>query len=278
MSNENRFIDGMSNRAYHSTLDISKSTLDMIERDLFAPMWARECPQDADKIKTFELGDAVHAILLEPERLKSDFVVMPDINLRTNAGKQEKKEFELENSDKQIITSDEYKKLNFMFESVMAYKPGRDIIEAPGVAERSYFWKDENTGLGCKCRPDKELTYRDILIDIKTTPDIKKFCYSVDDYRYYVQDAWYCDGVSRFGREMRMEFLVVQKTIEIGRYPVTLVKLPVEAVEYGRAKARENLIRYADFLNSEQQPETQELSMHYRFIENAMESITEVQI
>ena len=273
-----KFIDGMENSEYHGTRAISKSTLDMASRDPFGPAWARACPQNQEKLKTFDFGDAMHAICLEPERLKSEFVTMPAFNLRTNAGKEEKAAFELEHKDSKILTFEEHKQLNLMFESVMAHIPARKLIEAEGHAERSYFWTDEMTGLGCKCRPDKYIQSAGLLVDVKTAPDLKKFCYSVDDYRYYVQDPWYCDGVARFDGNVRMEFLVIQKTIEIGRYPVMVVKLPPEAIEYGRVTYKNELQRYADFLESEQEYQTQELPMHYRFLETAMESITEVQI
>lgn len=276
---ELRFVDDMSNSEYHATKAISKSVLDMASRDLYMPMWSRECPQDQEKMKAFDFGDAMHAICLEPDRLKSEFVVMPNLNLRTNAGKQEKAEFEEEHKDSKILTAAEHKQLNLMFESVMAYKPARDLIEADGVAERSYFWTDSQTGLECKCRPDKEITADNLLVDIKTAPDLKKFSYSVDDYRYYVQDPWYCDGVTRFGRgPMRMEFLVIQKTVEIGRYPVMVVRLPEEAIQYGRLQYQKDLIRYSQFLESEYPPETPELLMHYRFIETALEATCEVTI
>jgi len=276
MSNE-RFIENMSNSEYHSGNSVSKSTLDMASSDLFKPAWARKCPQDQDKIKTFDFGDAMHAICLEPDRLKDEFITMPPFNGRTNAGKLEKSEFIKEHEGFKILTTEEFKQLNLMFESVMSHLPARALIEAEGIAEGSYLWTDESTGLECKCRPDKKIG--DLLVDVKTAPSLEKFCYSVDDYRYHVQDAWYCDGVSRFEDEpVRMEFLVIQKTIEIGRYPVMVVKLPPEAIEYGRALYREDLNRYAEFLSLGSPPETQELAMHYRFLDNAMEKITEVTI
>jgi exodeoxyribonuclease VIII len=271
------FVDGMSNFDYHSGKAISKSTLDMAAKDLFKPYWSKNCPQDQDKIKTFDFGDAMHAICLEPDRLKTEFVTMPPFNLRTNQGKADKELFIKEHFTFKILTTDEYKQLNLMFESVMAHLPARALIEAEGIAEGSYFWTDESTGLECKCRPDKRIG--SLLVDVKTAPLLSKFNFSVDDYRYHVQDAWYCDGVSRFtDSQVRMEFLVIQKTIEIGRYPVMVVKLPPEAIEYGRALYREDLNRYAEFLNAGEPIETPELPMHYRFIENAMEKITEVTI
>lgn len=271
-------IEGMPNSEYHNQANgVSKTTLDMAAIDLLRPMWSRECPVDEDKIKTFDFGDAMHAICLEPERLKSEFVVMPDLNLRTNAGKAEKVEFIASNEGSKILPFDEYKQLNLMFDSVMAHREARELILDEGIAEGSYFWTDERTGLNCKCRPDKHIESKSLLVDVKTTPLLSKFCYSVDDYRYHVQDAWYCDGVGRFtDNPVRMEFLVIQKTIECGRYPVMVVKLPYEAIEYGRALYRENLDKYAEFLQSEQRPETRELPMHHRFMENAITKISEV--
>lgn len=275
----NKYIDGMPNEEYHAAKAISKSTLDMASKDPLGPIWARECPPDKEKLKTFDFGDAMHAICLEPERLKSEFVTMPKFDLRTNKGKEAKTEFEAENTSSKILSHDDMKKLNLMFESVMAHPQARELIERDGVAERSYFWQDDQTGLDCKCRPDKLILEDNLLIDVKTAPDLNKFCFSVDEYRYHIQDAWYCDGVGKFyDNAMRMEFLVIQKTIEIGRYPVRVVKLPPEAIEYGRLQYRDELNRYAEFLSRDTAPETIELPMHHRFMDNAMDRITEVQI
>lgn len=261
----------MTNEEYHKTEAVSKSTLDMIAVDLNRVEWSRKCPQDQDKIKTFDFGDAMHAVCLEPDRLKTEFITMPPFNLRTNAGKEEKAAFVAESEDKKILTSDEHKKLNFMFESVMAHPEARAIIEAEGLPESSWFWTDKETGLECKCRPDKLIVSR--MADVKTTEDLKKFHYSVDDYRYHVQNAWYCDGLENCGiANPYMEFLVIQKMVEIGRYPVRLVRLPDEAIEYGRLLYRQNLRSYAEFLNHGKTG-TDELEMSYRFMNNAMEAI-----
>jgi len=264
------FYENMTNDVYHKSSGVSKSVLDMSVVDLYKPEWSRVCPIDSDKIKTFNFGDAMHAICLEPHRLKADFTVMPDFNLRTNSGKQEKKEFEEYHKDFKILTDKEHKKLCLMYESVMSHPKARALIEADGIAEGSYFWKDDETGLLCKCRPDKNLS-NGLLVDIKTTPDIKTFNQSVDDYRYYVQDPWYCDGVKRFECEQRMEFLVIQKNIELGRYPVEVISLPSEVIEYGRDVYRDNLNQYAEFLEQKKEPKTKELEMSFRFYQKSNE-------
>lgn len=237
----------MPNEEYHACAGMSKTKLDMFARDPSGLAWMDACPVDEEKLKTLDFGDAMHAICLEPERLKTDFVVMPELNLRTNAGKAEKKAFEEEHKEHVILTSDEHKKLSLMFESVMAHPYARKLIENPGVSEQSYFWEDKETGLLCKCRPDRNITGTPLLMDVKSIDYIRKFRFSIEDYRYYVQPPFYLDGVNTHGEEKTtFVFLVIQKSIELGRYPVRCEVLPDEVVEYGRQEYRQNLREYAE--------------------------------
>lgn len=264
----------ISNDEYHAHPAISKTKLDLIADNPHSMAWAGACKVDHEKLSTFDFGDAMHAICLEPDRLHEDFAIMPDFNLRASAGKYAKAEFEKENSNKKILSAKEHKKLILMYDSVMSHPQARDLIEAEGVCEGSYFWTDEVTGLDCKCRPDKEIESRSILTDIKTTDSLKKFCYSVEDYRYYVQDPFYCDGVGRFKDTPKMLFLVIQKTIECGRYPVAVWRLPEEAVTEGRKRYKSDLMRYRNFLDSGKPVRNyNELKMHYRFIDMCMENM-----
>lgn len=260
-----KLIKDMPNDEYHATRAISKTTIDLAHSDPYGPAWSKECPTDKEKLKTFDFGDAMHAICLEPDRLKSEFIIMPKFGQK-NVDKADKLAWLLEHKHLKVLSEDDHKKLNLMFDSVMAHGEARALIEAEGLAEASYFWTDEVTGMECKCRPDKHIEPINLLVDVKTTPSLVKFNYSVDDYRYYVQDPWYCDGVSRFtDQPVRMEFLVIQKTIECGRYPVGVVKLPLEAIEYGRDVYRQDLNQYAEYMKAEQKPETRELDMGFRF-------------
>lgn len=244
----------LSNEAYHSSHGMSKTKLDMFARDPASLEWAQNCPVDSEKMEALNFGDAMHAICLEPDRLRSDFVVMPDFDGRTNAGKAYKAEFIAENSGKSILTHDEHKKLNLMFESVMAHPFARRMIEAEGHAEASYYWTDPDTGVLCRCRPDKNILGTRFLVDIKTTDTIANFeRYSIEDYRYYVQDPFYCDGVNACTGDNEKDtfiFLVIQKTIELGRYPVRCVVLPEELVRYGRGTYQRDLGDYKTAVDS----------------------------
>lgn len=269
-------IKDLPNDEYHQRDEVSKSQLDLFHHDQYGIDWQKKCPVDDDKVKVFDFGDAMHAICLEPDRLKSEFIVMPAFNLRTNAGKEEKAAWLCENDGKKVLTTDEHKKLNLMFESVMAHPQARALIEAEGLAESSWFWTDSDTGVKCRCRPDKQIGR--LLVDVKTTPDLAKFKYSVDDFRYYVQDPFYSDGVSANGiAEPEMEFLVIQKSISAGRYPVMVCRLPEDVIEYGRIIYKQDLEAYARYLDGKREP-TIELEMAPRFYIDLDETLGEVVI
>lgn len=269
-------VENMPNEEYHQRPEVSKGQLDLFAKDQYAIEWQRKCPVDDDKLKTLDFGDAMHAICLEPDRLKGEFVVMPSLNLRTNAGKEEKAAFLAENEGKKILSADEHKKLTLMFESVMAHPQARDIIEAQGFAESSWFWTDIDTGVNCRCRPDKLIWRR--AVDVKTTPDLSKFKYSIDDYRYYVQNAFYCDGLEANKIDSPyMEFLVIQKTIDCGRYPVMVCCLPDDVVEYGRMIYKRDLEAYNRYLDGRRDPTTV-IEMAPRFYVDLDDAMSEVQI
>lgn len=257
---------------YHANPAIGKSTLDLIARDPYLVEWSRTAPVDSSKMAALDIGDALHAILLEPARLDSDFAVAQDLDMRTNAGKAARKEFEEANTGRRILSADDHRHLRMMYESVMAHPQARALIEADGMVECSWFWTDEATGLPCKCRPDKLLTSGQ-MIDIKSTPTLAKFPFAVEDFRYYVQDAWYTHGVAKACEVAAdMAFLVVQKTVEAGRYPVAVVRLPEDLRIYGRQCWRRDLDRYARFLEGHGR-EIQELAMHNRFIDHVLENL-----
>lgn len=265
----------MPSADYHAHPAIGKSTLDLIARDPHLVEWARHAPQDASKTSALDFGDAMHAILLEPERLTADFAVAPELNLRTNDGKAEYKRFVEQHAGKTILDHDDYRKLQLMLASVRANRQAMALLEGDeGFNEHSWFWTDRETGLECKCRPDRYIPSRALLIDVKTTPDISKFKFSVEDYRYYVQDAWYCDGMAANGIDCTMAFLVVQTSIECGRYPVQVVTLPQETFLYGQQIYRRDLNRYAAFLANPRNIDTLvELPMHERFLTHCLDSL-----
>ncbi len=136
----------ISNEAYHALPGISGSGMKYMEvsqshfdnRHLFN--------SGSDALK---LGTMLHCMVLEPDFVIDRFAVMPVVDLRTNAGKEEKEAFTLASADKEVVTADEYALYDKMAQNVL--KMYSSFISA-GKKERSFF--AQYGDLVIKARPD----------------------------------------------------------------------------------------------------------------------------
>ncbi|EOO0701136.1 exodeoxyribonuclease VIII [Escherichia coli] len=255
---------GISNENYHVGPGVSKSQLDDIADTPALYLWRKNAPVDNTKTKTLDLGTAFHFRVLEPEEFSNRFIVAPEFNRRTNAGKEEEKAFLMEcaSTGKTVITAEEGRKIELMYQSVMALPLGQWLVESAGHAESSIYWEDPETGILCRCRPDKIIPEFHWIMDVKTTADIQRFKTAYYDYRYHVQDAFYSDGYeAQFGVQPTFVFLVASTTIECGRYPVEIFMMGEEAKLAGQLEYHRNLRPLADCLNTNEWPAIKTLSL-----------------
>ncbi|WP_449266207.1 exodeoxyribonuclease VIII [Escherichia coli] len=255
---------GISNENYHAGPGVSKSQLDDIADTPALYLWRKNAPVDTTKTKTLDLGTAFHCRVLEPEEFSNRFIVAPEFNRRTNAGKEEEKAFLMEcaSTGKTVITAEEGRKIELMYQSVMALPLGQWLVESAGHAESSIYWEDPETGILCRCRPDKIIPEFHWIMDVKTTADIQRFKTAYYDYRYHVQDAFYSDGYeAQFGVQPTFVFLVASTTIECGRYPVEIFMMGEEAKLAGQLEYHRNLRTLADCLNTDEWPAIKTLSL-----------------
>ncbi|HAX5200282.1 TPA: exodeoxyribonuclease VIII [Escherichia coli] len=255
---------GIANENYHAGPGVSKSQLDDIADTPALYLWRKNAPVDTTKTKTLDLGTAFHCRVLEPEEFSNRFIVAPDFNRRTNAGKEEEKAFLMEcaSTGKTVITAEEGRKIELMYQSVMALPLGQWLVESAGHAESSIYWEDPETGILCRCRPDKIIPEFHWIMDVKTTADIQRFKTAYYDYRYHVQDAFYSDGYeAQFGVQPTFVFLVASTTVECGRYPVEIFMMGEEAKLAGQLEYHRNLRTLADCLNNDEWPAIKTLSL-----------------
>ncbi|EPE9642015.1 exodeoxyribonuclease VIII [Escherichia coli] len=255
---------GISNENYHAGPGVSKSQLDDIADTPALYLWRKNAPVDTTKTKTLDLGTAFHCRVLEPEEFSNRFIVAPEFNRRTNAGKEEEKAFLMEcaSTGKTVITAEEGRKIELMYQSVMALPLGQWLVESAGLAESSIYWEDPETGILCRCRPDKIIPEFHWIMDVKTTADIQRFKTAYYDYRYHVQDAFYSDGYeAQFGVQPTFVFLVASTTVECGRYPVEIFMMGEEAKLAGQQEYHRNLRTLADCLNTDEWPAIKTLSL-----------------
>ena len=241
------FYHDITNKDYHSGPAISKSQLDDIAISPAVYQWRKNAPIDEEKLTALDMGTALHCLLLEPDEFEKRFIVAPEFNRRTNAGKEEEKNFLLEcaSTGKTVMTFEEGRKLRLMRESVFAHPDARWLLEQDGYSESSIYWTDDETSEQCRVRPDRHIKNMPVIFDVKKTADINRFSAHAEEFRYYVQDAMYSEAYEKTLNERPdFLFLIVSDTIDCGRYPVRVQPLEDEWKAVGFEHWHRDLRRY----------------------------------
>ncbi|MDG3034159.1 PD-(D/E)XK nuclease-like domain-containing protein [Vibrio parahaemolyticus] len=246
-------INDLSNELYHAADGYSKSSLDIINQDPSLLEWSRNCPIDEEKIKSFDVGSAFHTLVLEPHKFNDEYAVEPKVvnekgeptTKANNYWKKLNAEFLENNQNKTIITADEHRYTSLMVGSVHAHPRAKILFNHPtGEAEISIFWRDPETGLIFKIRPDFRCVINGVhfIIDLKSTADSEKFEWSVADFRYHVQDAFYTwVYTNAVGVEPVFAFCTTSKSVNCGRYKTRLVVLQEGDKLEGKAQYESNI-------------------------------------
>lgn len=200
------YIDGMSNADYHAHPSLSKSSLDRIA---MSPAHYRAGYSSIGGV-TARIGAAFHLLVLEgiepviaidcARRSKDDRAKWAAWMDKHGAdgeaiveGKAETwmPAFERETGIV-IVTPEEADEAKRMRDSIAGNPLARDLLmDSKGVAERSLF--GEIDGVPFRARPDRTLTERAAIVDLKTCRssarhDFRRACSS---HRYHVQDIAY---------------------------------------------------------------------------------------
>ena len=145
-------------------------------------------------------GIAAHMALLEPGKFLEQYIVAPNVDRRTKAGKEEYAAF-LESSDgMSIISPDDMKAIHDMQQAMLANKEAFNLLL--GEHEVPFQWTDPDTGEKCKCKPDclhvRESDGKKFIVDYKTTDSCEDghFERSCRQYGYKFQAGMYTEGVT----------------------------------------------------------------------------------
>ncbi|TDB42645.1 PD-(D/E)XK nuclease-like domain-containing protein [Photorhabdus luminescens] len=237
----------ISNEDYHLGPGVSKSQLDAIAINPAFLQWMKKAPMDEEKIKALDMGTALHCLLLEPDQFSNRFIEAPEFNRRTNQGKADEKEFlsQCSNTGKIVMDYEQHRKLKIMRDSAMAHPGARYLLDAEGHCETSIYWNDIETGELCRIRPDKFLKEKLLIVDVKKVDDINRFSRHIEEFRYHVQAAMYCEGFKQhFGQSPSFAFIAVSESIDCGRYPVRLFVLDDDDHDVGYSLFRRDIETY----------------------------------
>lgn len=143
-------------------------------------------------------GTAAHKYVLETEDFWKDYVLAPEVDRRTKAGKEAWSNHLEQLEGKSSISISDYTTIQDMNESILK-NPTAKILLKTGVHELPVAWVDPVTGEYCKCRPDCLTQYNGekYIVDYKTTQSCADghFERACRNYGYKLQAAMYAEGV-----------------------------------------------------------------------------------
>lgn len=238
-------LTDLANETYHAADGYSSTTLrDALSGGMAKVQWRRQAPRKTEDSPALSLGTAVHTALLEPERFAAEYACAPQVNLRTNDGKEQMAAFEAEceDSGKVALKADDYATVTLMRDSALAYPTVAELL-ANGAAELSIFYRT-TAGMLLKVRPDWLGNFGGALfiLDLKTTDDVLDFGKSVEKFGYHIQAAFYQHVIQQaLGLQADFAFCAIGKRIECGRYPVQLGILDDEDSQEGALQMQDAL-------------------------------------
>jgi PDDEXK-like domain of unknown function (DUF3799) len=250
----NEIRDGIhpntSRADYESIQAVNYSLLKHFAR---SPAHAREYMlHPLEPTPAMDEGTALHCAILEPKRFATDYVVAPQCDRRTTAGKNAWKEFEEENHGKAYLSADDAEGVKAMTDSAFANETVSNLLSSPGRQEVAVVWTDKQTGLRCKALIDRVTHFAGwtVIVDLKKCRDAAPWSFGAQVARlaYHEQAAYYLDGLSALAAANRRFFWVA---IEDERpYAVAVYEATDEILDQGRLLYREHLAAYKQCVES----------------------------
>ena len=202
----------LSNEDYHNDPAVSCSNIKDL---LISPLkyWDssplnKNRKQKETKAKT--IGTALHCLLMEKEKFGEDYIVLPKLEIDSDFYREESKKPDFDQNyelfatkgaktfkykgSKTVIRQEEYEEINEAVNNLEA-QGAAGLLFKDGYAEVSIFWRDEETGLMCKCRPDYLST--NYIADYKSIANIEMIERDLVSYKYHFQAAYYLEGLNQ---------------------------------------------------------------------------------
>ena len=145
------------------------------------------------------LGSATHKFILERHSFLKEYAIYKG---KKKVGKPWQ-EFKLQNPNREILTLAEYGQVQRMRDAVMRHPEANKLLSG-GEAERSVFWRDDETGLLCRARADYTKTLASgskLIIDLKTciSAEPTNFAKAICNLGYPIQSCMYQEGFKADG-------------------------------------------------------------------------------
>ena len=234
----------LSNKEYHDHPSYSSSDVKAVASSTIYH-WKNAVRKESS---AFDLGSAVHAMLLEPEK---NLVTQGPETRRGKDWKDLKDATDF--AGKILLPKKEYHLAESMSQSAMFTEHVNKLLtDKLLIAEANFFVHDKDSGLDLKCRPDGLLTHKRTMFDIKTCQDASPtgFAKAVRDYGYDIQASFYKHVMALEGIPIKdFLFICIEKT---NPFIVQVHKLSDEYLNHAHVRMIDTLRRIllADLLQS----------------------------
>lgn len=223
----------VSEASYHAFPAVSKSTLWSFAKN--PSKWVKTKDIARKPTDSMVWGSLVDCLLLQPAELDKSFAVSPYPSFRSKEAQAWRDAQTLPIIDDKMISNatnaaDLIRNHHFAGEFLAGSKAQVSILLEGKEAQTGERFKS-------KCRldfvPDIGGPRSEWLGDLKTTNDLSKLEWTIRDFGYHVQAAWYLDHYNAATGEGRTRWAFIFQESE-APYEIAVVELSEEAIEKGR--------------------------------------------
>lgn len=265
---KNHWNESISTADYHAdkTAVNSSSLKRMVKspRAFHASFFLGKNDEVSDSMK---FGTLAHMALLEGEKFREKYVVMPEfmeptldgkLSANSKAAKEKKAQWLADQpSDSIICSKDEQERIFGMIDSLLSHEKAFALLK-DGKPELTGYWKDPETGLRCRMKADFISFNLGALVDVKTTTDCvwEEFRRSVEKLRYDIQMAQYDDGIFHITgkRPEHRVWLAIESKFP---YEVACHEVPPQYQATGRYEYKKALKNIKDCILANSWPQAQ---------------------
>lgn len=213
-------VMGMSNYDYHQSAHYWSSTqLKYLLATSPKHFYERYVAKSVEMPKVTQdllLGSTCHGLLLAPDDFDNEFLVMPELNLRTKDDRAIRDQLIADNADKMVIKDDTYAEGLRIVEKVRGNTEAMSHLVG-AKTEMAIFWICPFSGLKFRAKLDGWQSATKTLIEYKTASDghPDQFTRQVDDLNYDLSLVHYAQGVRRhLSPEIAKYQFIVSETSE----------------------------------------------------------------
>ena len=264
---------GLPIEEYHGHIcvgpSISSSGLRTIEYESPAHYWLTspfnpDCGEQPDNA-AFSLGKAAHTLLLGESNFQNKYAVRPlewD-SWRTDAAKRWR--LKQHKATKTVILPSDLDVITGMAENLNDSRHATDLLR--GGIERSMVWRDHQTGMWLKSRPDSIPQDSNMFADLKTCASShpEDVLRSIIKFGYHMQMALAGMGMREVMERDPTDYILifVEKKPP---YAVTITELSDELIEWGSRLCRHNINKFADSVRTNEWPGYARILTQHEFL------------